>query len=472
MKNTLLSLLLGISLSSFSQNYCGTELSDEQITWLRNFQASYSPDAMRSGDIYYIPLKIHVVGDDDGEKYMDAGTILQDICDLNLQFAETGFYFYIEGDFHYIDNSDYYEHDWSDGYDMMNENNVNNAVNVYFVGDPSGNCGYFSPSGDAVAIANMCGGIGNSTIAHELGHFFSLPHTFYGWEGGAPPVSDQENVDGSNCNSAADGFCDTPADYANYRWFCSSPPSFTDPDGAAFSPDGSLFMSYADDACCVRFSEEQSDAMVSYLEGPRDYLLDHDIITPIEVGQTALVEPLNETETDSYNYVVFKWNTVENAAGYNLQISYTPSFSVFAWDVYAADTLYVATQLDPEKNYWWRVKPLGVANTCTEATEGWKITTGDQFTAIEAGVSISGMITLYPNPVKTGDILYVNLETAVPADGSVRIIDVTGKIITDQNINAATKQVQFQTANLAAGMYYVQIGNSESMEVRKIVIAD
>lgn len=121
-----------------------------------------------------------------------------------------------------------------DGEDMMDENNVDDLLNVYFVSDPAGNCGYFSPSDNGVAVAKSCAMPGGTTIAHEFGHFFSLPHTFYGWEYGIPDDEDQEWVNGANCNSAADGFCDTPPDYLDYRWNCPGPLQ-TDPNGDTFS---------------------------------------------------------------------------------------------------------------------------------------------------------------------------------------------------------------------------------------------
>mgnify|MGYP000043822657 FL=1 len=51
-----------------------------------------------------------------------------------------------------------------------------------------------------------------------------------------------EKVDGSNCEYAADGFCDTPPDYLAYRWTCnqSTGTSFgtmLDPNGESFKSD-------------------------------------------------------------------------------------------------------------------------------------------------------------------------------------------------------------------------------------------
>ena len=78
-----------------------------------------------------------------------------------------------------------------------------------------------------------------------------------------------ERVDGVNCDIAGDGFCDTPADYLNYRWNCNnqglSNVTQTDPLGEKLKSDGSLIMSYSSDVCSYRFSEEQIAAMQ---EGP------------------------------------------------------------------------------------------------------------------------------------------------------------------------------------------------------------
>lgn len=43
-------------------------------------------------------------------------------------------------------------------------------------------------------------------IAHEFGHYFGLEHTFEKWKYG------EEAIDGSNCSTAGDRICDTPAD--------------------------------------------------------------------------------------------------------------------------------------------------------------------------------------------------------------------------------------------------------------------
>ena len=42
--------------------------------------------------------------------------------------------------------------------------------------------GYYSSQGDYVIVRKEELIKGNNTLSHEIGHFFSLRHTFYGWE--------------------------------------------------------------------------------------------------------------------------------------------------------------------------------------------------------------------------------------------------------------------------------------------------
>ena len=65
--------------------------------------------------------------------------------------------------------------------------------------------------------------------------------------------------------SPATAFCDTSPDYLNFRWSCNEDSESyqlqTDPDGVNFRSDGTLIMSYSNDECANRFSEEQISAM-------------------------------------------------------------------------------------------------------------------------------------------------------------------------------------------------------------------
>jgi len=81
----------------------------------------------------------------------------------------------------YINSTTYYDLSGdAEGDAMSAANNVPNVLNIYFVNDPAGACGWarftsMLPS-DYVVIANSCG-TNTSTLAHEIGHYFDLYQT-------------------------------------------------------------------------------------------------------------------------------------------------------------------------------------------------------------------------------------------------------------------------------------------------------
>ncbi|MDX2133961.1 MAG: hypothetical protein SFV52_04220 [Saprospiraceae bacterium] len=140
--------------------------------------------------------------------------------------------------------------------------------------------------------------------SHEIGHYFTLPHTFIGWFSGTQYVNSPVMINGveNTCYQTGDGFCDTPAD----REGCSNAscvPSClpdTDPLGETYSPDATLLMSYYA-GCRTRFSGEQKQSMRTiYLYHPAYAAIrqpDPQCVFP----QTGLIErecpndPLNPT---------------------------------------------------------------------------------------------------------------------------------------------------------------------------------
>jgi hypothetical protein len=101
------------------------------------------------------------------------------------------------------------------------------------------------------------------SLTHELGHFFGLLHTFEG--------NGEELVDGSNCETAGDGICDTPADPYNpdhkvdeYVKDCIFYKDIKDANGDYYQPQVGNIMSYY--PCRCGFTREQ------YLRMAQNYL--------------------------------------------------------------------------------------------------------------------------------------------------------------------------------------------------------
>lgn len=113
-------------------------------------------------------------------------------------------------------------------------------------------------------------------LAHELGHIFSLVHTFSNMAG---PVATDELVDGSNCSIAGDFICDTPADPGltavpnRVDSLCNYTDTiYTDANGDLFQPDTRNIMSFAPYPCYDHFSNEQLLQMRYCLDHLRYYL--------------------------------------------------------------------------------------------------------------------------------------------------------------------------------------------------------
>src|SRR5690606_23777949 len=158
---------------------------------------------------------------------------------------------------------------------------------------------------------------GSTTLGHELGHFFGLPHTFQGWENGNIPY-DPELVTrgpGANCSFTGDYFCDTEADYLSIRWACPYTGNKRDPNGDDYQPDSSLYMSYALAPCRSRFSSQQTGFMQYNLQNRTAF---QDIVPGKPTGKYMLdsVNLILPFDTMHVNQKKIRWNKVSGADYY------------------------------------------------------------------------------------------------------------------------------------------------------------
>ena len=89
---------------------CGTKPSEKQLKWLKKYLKDPSLYPITKRSVNYVPLKIHIVGDDNGNGYYSIEDLLYSICTLNEDYEPLDIQFYIYGDIDYINNSDYYDH--------------------------------------------------------------------------------------------------------------------------------------------------------------------------------------------------------------------------------------------------------------------------------------------------------------------------------------------------------------------------
>jgi hypothetical protein len=144
---------------------------------------------------------------------------------------------------------------------------VHNMINVYVVGSiiPPVEAGFASRAGDYMVLSHGC--LADPKCwSHEMGHFFSLAHTF-DVSGGV------ELVNESNCSAAGDSICDTPADInpapiSGCQWVGTN----TDTNGDYYTPIIGNIMSYHPSACKTPFTVGQLNKMVNWYISYRNYL--------------------------------------------------------------------------------------------------------------------------------------------------------------------------------------------------------
>lgn len=215
---------------------------------------------------------VHITYDKDTVANIDTNAIKLIFVQLNTLFKPISVSFNI-CEFRYIYN---YQYDTLQGNrepELIANYFVPDRINMFFVADivsttitECGNAavgGISLPQSIIVIRKGTCANI--ITVGHEMGHFFNLLHTFDSSNGA-------ELVNESNCQTAGDGLCDTPADpfvspgspasYVNSG--CTFISTVKDANGQFYNPDVGNIMSYYGSCVCPKFSHDQYEKMATY----------------------------------------------------------------------------------------------------------------------------------------------------------------------------------------------------------------
>ncbi|WP_216650032.1 zinc-dependent metalloprotease [Lewinella sp. W8] len=500
-----ISCLLGALLLTFGAlfaqqssdlDFCATQ---ERTEWMKKYQAGQiTPVTTKSLNTQYIPLHLVIVGRDDGTGYINPVDMLGAIQLLNTSFAQYDIQFFIDGDVDFVNSSAYYDHSFSVGRQMMSENNIRDKMNVYFVDNAAGACGYYSPGPDAIAMSNGCTSANNTDFVHEVGHFFSLDHTFYGWEsvGEISEINLEdrapatvfyrgedvavEKVDGSNCDDAADGFCDTTPDYLMERWTCNGAgeyrDSLTDPDSLKFAVPGANFMSYSLGDCKGEFSPEQVTAMRTNLAS-RLRLDENGPSNPVSANgaDVNLLLPVNNATVEFSDFVELVWNTTPNADYYLVQINSSTNFTGTVLDSYiTSDTSIIVTEnLVARRRYYWRVRPVNRYSVDSDYSEVYRFRNGE-FTVSTMDETLNAALTVSPNPVRGGQELRIaGRDLGTGGSLSYQLLDPAGRVLQSREgltVPATGFTDYISTNDMPAGIYFLRLQLDDRQVTRRVVV--
>lgn len=478
-------LLSGIFLKAQNtapNEFCGTKPGKSE--WLKKYQAGKLHAADRGSEKLYVPLTVTIVTNDDGSKSYSLNNVFDELCQLNRDYDASGIYFYLNTPVRWIANTAWNNHkDYGTAFDMF-QNNVEKTVNVYYCSDAAGNCGY-DIMGVGMVLSKGCMGPLSHTWAHEMGHELSLPHTFAGWEGAkydATAVPDTINgyqvelVSRSNCNTASDGFCDTPPDYLNYRWDCQadgkSATQLKDPQGQGFRVDGSFFMSYSKFDCMTRFSAEQIAAMrTNCLTDKGSFVTKNFNITTLKDSVRVLI-PLNGSLLKPDN-AVLSWIKNDDYTHYYYEVARDKNFNYLVQSKLTTDTFALLNPLLVSKDYFWRISGFNLSSACQpqKTARFFKFTTDNSFSNV-VDVNFLAAVKVFPNPLGSEGLLRVALQAQRSGKIALSLHHMNGSVISrkDFQISDGENELTIQHENLSAGMYLLRIDAATGSIQRKIVV--
>jgi hypothetical protein len=537
---TVCALNMPLALSAQSSNGCGTTTEDFKVLVKQleqNKETFKRGHVDARGPITYVPINFWLVAKANGTGRVSEAKVLEMLCAINRKYAEMDIQFYLaNGNFFYLNNDVVYDtpagtngtNFISNEIYVRNNGSRHNALNIFLTNNANNESnvgvtvlGYYTNRSLAnepayyndwvVIIRNQVSAARASTAEHEIGHFFSLLHPFYGWDqpatynpngtilvdyrtsqpcvsASAPDgVNQTERVSrgaDKNCDVAGDRLCDTPADInlgLGWNNNCVYNGPSKDPLCVAYDPDETNMMGYFDN-CESTFSPMQK-AMVraDLLTNPKRAYLRPNLtpqLTPITTLPT-LITPANGATTNYSNSVRLDWSDVPGATAYVVEVS---KFNNFSADI-AKRAVVFTSQFDiweqtmpgflipgQSVSVYWRVTPFGNLDVCSAPSA-----TGNFSSGTAVGVHeiehVSGF-TVSPNPVAAGQSLNVQLYTEEKFDAQVKVYNMTGQLLQNQamRFEIGPNSQPLNLGNWGKGVYLLTIESEKGVLNKKIVL--
>lgn len=479
------------------KHYCGT--SDQDQLLMEEIARLGGPSKLKHAqarETVYIPIAFHIVTQGDGSGGVKQGDILKQICKLNQDYApwDVVFYSIYNTDYPIIRSNTAYNNPRQYENNFVNKKHPN-AVNVFVtgdIGDSSGGgggiiLGYYSPSNDLVVCRLAEFNLTSFTLTHELGHFFSLRHTFFGWDctlysentHGNPlevfnsPCNTNipiELVNGSNCSVAGDEVCDTPPDYnfafGPYDTGCGINIKVKDSNGQELNSMYENVMSYHSQCATELFTQGQIDRFLfNYNRATRDFLKSNYVPNLTEITTTpTIITPEQDSEVDTYNGVYVTWEGDENADNYLIEFRSGSS----TLEYYTTEPEFYATELEKNTFYFIKVFVFNDGYTCTESVSS-RFETGSG-TTNTIDQDLFNDLTIAPNPAQ--DQLFVNIDSDYAGDVNVVISDISGKTIytVSEKINTGKNKLNIDLTTCNSGIHFATVTTSRGSVTQKISI--
>jgi hypothetical protein len=168
----------------------------------------------------------------------------------------------------------------------------------------------------------------------------------------------------------------------------------------------------------------------------------------------------------------FKWNTVERAMAYHLQVANNNTFaegSLFTEFTSVKDTQRTVIDFEYNKTYFWRVAGWN------EAGQGEWSAVREFSTPLNSSIKDNDFNvnshSISPNPVK--NILQVNVNALQSSNSKLKICDLNGNIVYqsgDIEIYSGNNTYSFAIGNLNSGFYFYYLESNSGTVGGKIIV--
>ncbi|RMG79361.1 MAG: T9SS C-terminal target domain-containing protein [Bacteroidetes bacterium] len=491
----LLIFLVGLTPALFAQQpFCGMpmdHLHQVKAELLKNREEMKNFVFNRNA-VTYVPVRFFLVADSDGSGRGTERSCLTALCNLNTNYKDLDIQFYLK-EFKYINHGTIYDNPMSfSGSNAIANQMIYDAINVFVVDDAGGGAAaYFQPpygpSGNDWIVCAKQYMTDVRVLSHEFGHFFSLPHTFNGWEPQqwdeaingnpvtqfyAPDGTTQvELVNGSNCNIAGDGICDTPADYLFPSGNCSYNLSVMDKNGDLLTPQIENYMNYHFGCSQYFFTDDQKQAIkTSLFSFNRNYIRpNYTPVTDEITEQPTVISPQNNEQLNYNKNVYLSWTAVPGAQFYLVDIL---SGTTKIRKIVSENSLLLEDDLQPDKTYLWKVMPFNESYGCAQFSSSFKFRTGDGLNSVAKIDEVTGF-ELSPNPAAAGTDLQIRVLADKNFVADVSLVSLTGRpmnIIRNYEFRSGQTALSLPTTNLPAGVYFVRLQSEKGVLNQKIVL--
>ncbi len=444
--------------NTIAQTFCLTPESTNNASFENDIQ---NLNAMGP---FYLKIYVHVIRNGQGMGGQSEQDVYDALAFLDQDFTAHDIFFIWDCQIDYIDDDGWYAGP-ADG--IFNVNNHFDGIDIYLF------------PADIAATGGRANGVGSSSefwvsgtwdgipvaqshiISHEMGHVINLWHTHHGCESGGI----WEAPDGSNCSTAGDFVCDTPADpFMQFdvdpitcEWsgvaYCSPPEP-----ASSYNPDEAVIMAYTYPACMSYFTEGQGRRMRNSIESlpylqatlttdPQGDCLDNSEGCESDLTLNGII--------DGGLYEAANTITSTGTIATAQSVTYQAGNSILLEDVFFGDGKNGSVF-------------LGTIEECTSGFTGSPAGSSlvqKPASAVpqQTGVEMPFSIRNYPNPFVRETTIEFILEHDAPT--TLIIFDAMGQqletLIDREQRLKGTHQVIFDGRDYPAGMYYytLQVGN-------------